>query len=159
MGLASRWWTTGPASNADFGFRRPRCRETSLGPRCPFLSRRSRATATRTAPVLRSFHSRSRVSRQWATMRGPIAAASAPANRSIWTRWPRRFSLELTRSAQKPCLLRSQHSYVVLLSPERDCLITRTRRVSAHRAVYGQYDQARSPRDHDSELERPGSVP
>src|SRR5262249_855815 len=51
MGLASRWWTTGPASNAGFGFRRPRCRdpslgeaslgEASLGPRCPVLSRRS----------------------------------------------------------------------------------------------------------------------
>ena len=33
-------------------------------------------------------------------------------------------------SAQKPYLLRSQHSYVVLSSPERDCLITRTRTVS-----------------------------
>src|SRR5262249_35401261 len=41
MGLASRWWTTGPASNAGFGFPRPQCRDpslgqTSLGPRCPF---------------------------------------------------------------------------------------------------------------------------
>src|SRR5262249_16178600 len=46
MGLASRWWTTGRASNAGFGFRSPRCRdpslgEASLGPRCPVLSRRS----------------------------------------------------------------------------------------------------------------------
>ena len=54
VGLASRWWTTGPASNAGFGFRRPRCRETSLGPRYPFLSRRSRATETRTARTLRA---------------------------------------------------------------------------------------------------------
>src|SRR5499427_4599435 len=36
MGLASRWWTTGPASNADFDFRRPRCRELCLGPLAPF---------------------------------------------------------------------------------------------------------------------------
>src|SRR5262245_61920486 len=31
MVLASRWWTTGPASNAGFGFRRPLCRDPSLG--------------------------------------------------------------------------------------------------------------------------------
>src|SRR5262249_22227279 len=30
MGLASRWWTTGPASNACFGFRHLRCRDPAL---------------------------------------------------------------------------------------------------------------------------------
>jgi hypothetical protein len=40
-----------------------------------------------------------------------------------------------TAQRTKACLLRSQHSYVILLSPERDCLVTRTRRISAHRAV------------------------
>jgi len=49
----------------------------------------------------------------------PFVAVSAEA----W--WSLSSQLQ-PRSAQKTCPLRSQHSYVVLLSPERDYLVTRT---------------------------------